>query len=211
MDTERATGIESTGPTDGVSNDELLTRIEALETRVDEQNKRIEELEDENTELRERVEESEREADFLLDDVCDIERQLREIDASGSVGNETGESPPRQDMTPIERVSKMNAEDTGIEVTPSIERAVMIFDHWREWSAKTPKGRVWKSGQKTLLRTATGEKLAWNQVYRAFESIDELSKGEIQYIDHKRHGKMLIEPSQAGTTDADLHASSVGA
>jgi uncharacterized protein YjiS (DUF1127 family) len=109
-------------------------------------------------------------------------------------------------MIPIERVAKMETEDTGIDMTPSIERAVSIFDHWKEWSDKTPKGRVLKSGLKNLLRTATGESLAWRQVYRAAEALEELSKGQIEFIDHSRHGKMLIEsqPARSG----NCHSSS---
>jgi hypothetical protein len=44
-----------------------------------------------------------------------------------------------------------------------------------------------------LLCTATDERLAWRQVYRAANAFEELSKGEIEFIDHSRHGKMLIE------------------
>jgi hypothetical protein len=101
----------------------------------------------------------------------------------------------------------MDAQDTGIDVTPSVERAVVIFDHWEEWSEKTPKGRVLKNDLKTLLRTATGEKLAWRQAYRAAEALDELSKGRIEFFDHKRHGKMLLEPA-AARSNADCHPSS---
>jgi hypothetical protein len=102
----------------------------------------------------------------------------------------------------------MDAQDTGIDVTPSVERAVVIFDHWEEWSEKTPKGRVLKNDLKTLLRTAAGEKLAWRQAYRAAEALDELSKGRIEFFDHKRHGKMLIQPAPAGSKNGDCHPSS---
>jgi hypothetical protein len=86
-------------------------------------------------------------------------------------------------------------------MTPSIERAVAIFDHWENWSEKTPKGRVLKSDLKTLLRTATGEQLAWRQAYRAAEALEELSKGRIEFVDHSRHGKMLIQPQPARSGD----------
>jgi Skp family chaperone for outer membrane proteins len=249
MSTERATGIESTGPTDEESPDQLTQlqrRVDALEdekervenelrTELEEAQSEMEqlqsELEDtheqhrkdchalarENHELRasherleERVEKTEEKDGLLLDDIIDLEEQIADVEA-GSPGSKGGgdaaeTTMQRPDMTPIERVSKMDTEDTGIDMTPSIERAVSIFDHWEEWSDKTPKGRVLKSGLKNLLRTATGESLAWRQVYRAAEALEELSKGRIEFVDHKRHGKMLIEsqPARSG----NCHSSS---
>jgi hypothetical protein len=225
MSTDRATGNQSTGPTDDESEDrltQLLRRVEALEAENEQLHSELEEtrqqqredchaLARENHELRasheqlgERIEKTEEKDGLLLDDIIDLEQQIADVEA-GSTGSKGGGDAPettmqRPDMTPIERLSKMDIEDTGIDVTPSIERAVSIFDHWREWSDKTPKGRVLKSGLKTLLRTATGEKLAWRQVYRAAEALEELSKGRIEFFDHKRHGKMLIEsePARSG-------------
>ncbi|RJS96779.1 hypothetical protein D3261_18835 [Halococcus sp. IIIV-5B] len=131
---------------------------------------------------------------------------MEEGSSGSEVGGDAAETASQhQDLTPIERLSIMDAEDTGIEVTASIERAIAIYEHWKEWSSKTPKGRVLKDGQKSLLRTATGEQLGWRQVYRAAEALEELSKGRIQFIHHNRHGKMLIEPTTPGR---DCHASS---
>jgi myosin heavy subunit len=168
------------------------------------------ELRKSHKQLEERVEKTEEKDGLLLDDIIDLEEQIADVEA-GSPGSKGGDDAAettmqRPDMTPIERVSKMDTEDTGIDMTPSIERAVSIFDHWKEWSDKTPKGRVLKSGLKTLLRTATSEKLAWRQVYRAAEALEELSKGQIEFINHSRHGKMLIEskPARSG----DCHSSS---
>jgi Skp family chaperone for outer membrane proteins len=161
------------------------------------------ELRASHEQLEERIEKTEEKDGLLLDDIIDLEQQLADVEA-GSAGSKGGgdtdeTTMQRTDMTPIERVSEMNVEDTGIDVTPSIERAVSIFDHWREWSNKTPKGRVLKSGLKNLLRTATGESLAWRQVYRAAEALEELSKGRIEFIDHRKHGKMLVESEPART------------
>ena len=233
MSTDRATGIESTGPTDDESEDQLaqlLRRVEALETENEQLHSELEatreqQREDrhalarENHELRtsherleKRVEKTEEKDGFLLDDIIDLENQLTDVQAGspgskgGGDGSETAMQRP--DMTPIERLSTMDTQDTGIDVTPSIERAVTIFDHWKEWSDKTPKGRVLKNDLKTLLRTATGEKLAWRQAYRAAEALDELSKGQIEFIHHKRHGKMLIEAAPARSKNDDCHSSS---
>ena len=170
---------------------------------------RVEEAEAERDELNERLDRADASRGHIIEDIVDVEDQLADVEAESiesEDGSDTETTIQRPDMTPIERVSKMDTEDTGIEMTPSIKRAVSIFDHWHEWSEKTPKGRVLKSNLKTLLRTATGESLAWRQVYRAAEALEELSKGRIQFTDHKRHGKMLIEsqPARSG----DCHSSS---
>ncbi|WP_049912578.1 hypothetical protein [Halococcus thailandensis] len=240
MSTERAPGIESTGPTTDELADQLsrvLERLDAVEaenerlhaeldaTRKQQREDlhvlvrenhelrrsqkqleaRVKEIEDERDQLQSELERAEASRGHIIEDIVDVEEQLDDVEAgSGSVmgGDDTAETTPQDtEMTPIERVSEMDAEDTGIDVTPSIERAVSIFDHWQEWSNKTPKGRVLKDGLKSLLRTATGEKLAWRQVYRAAEALEELSKGQIELIHHNRHGKMLIESAAARSGD----------
>jgi regulator of replication initiation timing len=231
MGTDRATGIESTGPTVDALDEQLQQlqrRVDALENENDRLHSELEktrkqqqedrhtlarenhELRKANDQLRERVDRAEDSRGHIIEDIVDVEEQLADVEP-GSPGSKGGGDTPettiqRPDLIPIERISKMDAEDTGIDMTPSIERAVAIFDHWEEWSDKTPKGRVLKNDLKTLLRTATGERLAWRQAYRAAEALEELSKGRIEFIDHSRHGKMLIEahPARSG----DCHSSS---
>jgi regulator of replication initiation timing len=175
-------------------NHELRSSHDQLKERVDES-------ETERNKLQSEMERAEASRGHIIGDIVDVEDQLDNFEA-GSLGGENedaadGTSAQHLEMTPIERISIMDAEDTGIDMTPSIERAVSIFDHWKEWSKKTPKGRVVKDELKSLLRTATGEKLAWRQVYRAAEALEELSKGDIQFIHHNKHGKMVIEPNPA--------------
>ena len=225
MSTDRATGIESTGPTVDALDEQLQQlqrRVDALEDENEQLHSELEdareqqrqdrhalarenhELRQANDQLKKRVDRAEDSRGHIIEDIVDVEEQLADVEA-GSPGSKGGGGDPettmqQPDLTPIERISMMDAEDTGIDMTPSIERAVSIFDHWQEWSEKTPKGRVLKNDLKTLLRTATGEQLAWRQVYRAAEALEELSKGRIEFIDHSRHGKMLIEahPARSG-------------
>ncbi|EMA39634.1 hypothetical protein C448_14495 [Halococcus morrhuae DSM 1307] len=217
MTADRATGTEPTGPTEHASSEliaQLFDRVETLEAENERLQDDIDELRDhhredchalarENHELRdsqdqlqERVAKAEEKDGYLLEDIVDLEEQLADLeDRSATQGEHTdGESTPgRPALTPIERVAKLETEEVSINVTPSIERAVVIFEHWREWSKKTPNGRVLKDGLKELLCTATDERLAWRQVYRAANALDELSKGDIEFTDHTRHGKMLVE------------------
>ena len=162
------------------SSHEQFKELEELEERVDD-------AETERNELQDGLERAEASRGHIIEDIVDVEEQLDEDQGAG--------------MIPIERVSKMETEDTAVKMTPSIKRAVAIFDHWGEWSEKTPKGRVLKDGLKSLLRTATGEGLAWRQVYRAAEALEELSKGQIRFVDHNEHGKMLIQPNPARSSD----------
>ena len=225
MSTDRAPGIESTGPTVDTLHEQLQQlqrRVDALEDENEQLHTELEETREKqredrhtlarenhelrkaNDQLRERLDRAEDSRGHIIEDIVDVEEQLDDMEpgsagAKGG-GNASETAMQRPDLTPIERVSKMDAEDTGIDMTPSIERAVSIFDHWQEWSDKTPKGRVLKNDLKTLLRTATGEQLAWRQAYRAAEALEELSKGRIEFINHDRHGKMLIEaqPARSG-------------
>ena len=222
MSTDRAPGIESTGPTVDALHEQLQQlqrRVDALENENDRLHSELEktrkqqqedrhtlarenhELRKANDQLRERVDRAEDSRGHIIEDIVDVEEQLDNLEA-GSAGSKGGGDAPettmqQPDLTPIERISMMDAEDTEIDMTPSIKRAVAIFDHWENWSEKTPKGRVLKSNLKTLLRTATGEQLAWRQAYRAAEALEELSKGRIEFVDHSRHGKMLIQPQPA--------------
>jgi chromosome segregation ATPase len=185
----------------------LEQRIETLENQREAQREQNHALARENHELREQVEEQAEEIEqaeesrgYIIQDIVDVEEQLDDVQpgSEGGEGGVQGEETTirRPDLTPIERLSKIeDTEDTAIEITPSIERAVTIFDHWEDWSQRTPKGNVLKEGLKTLLRTATEDNVNWRQSYRAAEALEELSKGRIQFMKHKRHGKMLLEPA----------------
>ena len=208
----KASGANNSVPTNAelaqtvsTLQDELEAEREArqeLEQTVEEQSKEIEQLQQE-------IERAEDNRSHLLDDIIDVEEQIGELEAGSpdakGEGNAGKSAAQRPEMTPIERLSRIDdMEDTAVDVTPSIERAVTIFDYWREWSNKTPKGRVLKDNLKSLLRTATGDNLNWKQSYRAAEALEELSKGRIQFIHHSRHGKMLIEPPRP---NGDCHSS----
>ncbi|WP_233554044.1 hypothetical protein [Halococcus sp. IIIV-5B] len=181
MVAQSATGIESTGTSDveqlleDISNDnplksvviDLLDRVERVELARNAAHKRIDEL----------------------------EARLSDSEPQGK----SGEGGSQNDMTPIERVSKADEHDDATmgHVTASVERAVSIFDHFEEWSSKAPKGRVITGNLRNLLTTATGESLAWKQVYRACRKLEEWSKGRIAFEKTRRHGWILVEQSSS--------------
>jgi hypothetical protein len=91
---------------------------------------------------------------------------------------------------------------------------VALFEHWEEWSTKTPQGNLLKTRDslKSLLSTATDEQLAWKQVYRACRRIEQLSQGRLTFFQHDKHGWMLKQhrpfPSTKSTNEG-VAASSV--
>ena len=83
-----------------------------------------------------------------------------------------------------------------IDVTASVRRAKAIAEHFRQWAQKTPNGLVIKEGLKTLVETATGERLFWKQIERVGHALEKFTKGAVQFKKTRRHGWTLIaEPT----------------
>ncbi len=126
-------------------------------------------------------------------------------DPEGKDGEDGPQDDNQRDMLPIERLAEMGGDDNGImaDVTASVDRAVTIFTHFREWSKKTPKGWVVRDGLRSLLNTALEETLSWKQVYRACRKLEEWSKGAITFRKTRRHGWILVaedgRPSSVAT------------
>jgi hypothetical protein len=189
MRDDEPTGVSSSGTTDAQDEtvslrlyaelerkyEELLDRVERVELSRDAAHRRIDELEDE------------------------IEDEKGGVQADETTTQD-------DDLLPIERIARLKESDDQDEspfadTTPSVDRAVTIFEHFREWSKKAPSGRVIRDNLRNLLNTATGERLAWKQVYRACRKLEEWSKGAIEFVQHDRHGWLLVEeqPSSVST------------
>lgn len=161
----------------------------------------LEDVDDENPlkpvveQLVDRVERVELARDAAHRRIDDLEEQIEEDKPRGE-DDEDGS--PDDGLLPIERLAQLKEDDRDeqenpfTDTTPSVDRAVAIFQHFREWSNKAPKGRVIRDNLKDLLNTATGERLAWKQVYRACRKLEEYSKSSIEFIQHDRHGWMLV-------------------
>ena len=189
MTKDAPTGIESTGTTDEQEKTVPLRLYAELERKYEELTDRME-----------RVELSRDAAHRRIDELED-----RIEDEKGGV--QTDETTTRDDdLLPIERLARIEDDEDAsdqimADTTPSVERAVVLFENFREWSKKTPKGRTITSGLRDLLSAATGERLAWRQVYRTLDKIEEWSKGAIRHEQTSRHGHILIadgQPSSVG-------------
>ena len=140
------------------------------------------------------------------------EDELEELEARFEEDEPTGKTSKDQsngdELLPIERIARLKESDEPTEgdnpfadTTPSVDRAVAIYEHFRKWSSKAKAGRVIQENLRKLLNTATGESLAWKQVYRACQKLEEYSKGSIEFIQHDRHGWILVQEraSSVGT------------
>lgn len=143
---------------------------------------RVDELEDELQEYRDHNER----------DKAKIRQQVTEAVEESERSESDGQS---RDLLPMERLIRIG--ETGItgQVTASVQRAKAIFQHFQQWSSKTPTGYVVKDNLKQLLETATGESLAWKQVYRACRALERFTRGTIQFKKTRRHGWMVVADS----------------
>lgn len=157
----------------------------------------------------------------LLDRVEELEAELKEYrvenerdkatirkEVSKAVEAEPSEAEPEtsdsHEMLPIERLARFGEDHAVVaDVTASVKRATAIFEHFRGWASKTPRGYVVKDNLKSLLETATGEQLAWKQVYRACRKLEQWSKEQFRFEKHRRHGWMIVAESLGRMSSAD--------
>ena len=156
---------------------------------------RIDDLEAELTQYRT---ENERDKATIRQDVHEA---IEKAEGATSTDDTPGDDPSTKDdaVTPMERLLTLGEQGVMADITASVKRAKAIAEHFGQWASKTPKGLVVKDNLKSLLQTATGEKLAWKQVYRACRALEEFTKGQIRFEKHRRHGWMLIAEPQIVT------------
>jgi hypothetical protein len=118
----------------------------------------------------------------------------------GSNGETATQNAGLHQITPLEKLAQADDDDhpfPGGKPGPSVERAVEIYEHFRQWSGrKVMAGWTITEGLKKLLSTATGERLAWKQVYRACKKLETWTNGEIEFRKTDRHGWFLVTTNQ---------------
>ena len=131
----------------------------------------------------------------------DVHEATEKAEGATSIDDTPGDNPSTKDdaVTPMERLLTLGEQGVMADVTASVHRAKAIAAHFDQWASKTPKGLVIKDNLKNLLQTATGEKLAWKQVYRACRALEKFTKGAVRFEKHRRHGWMLIAEPQIVT------------
>jgi hypothetical protein len=180
-------------------------RIEEQDERIDEQNKRIDEQDERIDELQEQLkdERATRAKESAQDRqrIHQVEQAVEEQESPDTNPTpDTSETAQTDPLTPIERLSGGDREDIAQQVTPSVKRALALFEHLPDWGTSTPKGITLRPDDrpKDLLEATTGESLAWQQYYRACEALESLSKGAVTFVDHRRHGKTLVFHDNTG-------------
>ena len=158
-------------------NEELRERIGLLLEQKAEDRKRIAELEEYRAENEH--------------DKATIRQQVTEVEQADEAT--TNESDPQSESrTPMEQVIRAGEEGVMFDVTASVRRAKAIAQHFRQWAKKTPNGLVIKDGLKSLVETATDERLFWKQIERAGHALEKFTKGAIQFKKTRRHGWTLV-------------------
>jgi hypothetical protein len=153
--------------------------------RMDNLEERLSEYEAENEHDKATIRQDVHEAIEKADEAT--EREPTESGESDDSGDES------ESGTPMEQIIRAGESSVVANITASVRRAKAIGEHYLKWGTKPMKGgRVIKNNLKNLLETATGERLAWRQVYRACRALEEFTKGAIQFKKHRRHGWMLI-------------------
>ena len=189
----------------------LREQVADLKDVIEEQSNRIDLLLKERDEDRPRIAELEEYRAENEHDKATIRQQVTEVeqtDSSADAGSDDSDAKSDSMGTPMEQV--LRAGDAGVlgHVTTSVERAITMAEHFSQWAGKAPNGLVIKDNLKTLLETATGERFAWNQVYRAAEALEDATNGAIEFTKHRRFGWILVGDPQVVTKLS--RASSVG-
>lgn len=173
----------------------VLHRMNTHEEQIESQGTRIETLESVVEALRKKATTQEKTNQVHESRLDSQNKAIEELE------EESAEEPPasaeeapgtQAEKTPIERVAD-DPDTSGVRITASVQRALSIAGHFRDWCTKGARGtRAVTKNLRTLLGAAEDETLAWKQVYRAAETLEELSNGALTFKKTRRHG-LIIE------------------
>lgn len=157
-----------------MSEAEVLEDIDVSSLSRDELIRRTERLEEEVADLQEELAETK---SALFTKINQIEDRL-DGDRSGNQDLDN--------LTILEKYQRMPPGERERLLSASQRRAVVIFEHWRDWAEDVKAGwlittrqsrdrRHGKSNIKADLKAATGEDLSSVEVYRAMKMVAKLS------------------------------------
>jgi uncharacterized coiled-coil protein SlyX len=180
--------------------DNQQNQIESQQETIDDQQNQIESQQDEIDELRQELtehqEKSIRKIAETMKDVNQIQESL-EADSDGITPTPNDGQTARQshELTPVEQIARGDTENLDKVIdSPSVRRAISLFKNIADWGNRTPKGIVLKSSDNplSLLSADMDNSLCWKQYYRAAEALEGLSEGAVTFVNSDRHGKMVI-------------------
>lgn len=162
----------------------LLDEVDPSDLSRNELADRTERLEEEIRELREDLYETKK---TLFAKINQIEDRLE--DGGGAMDHPSH-------LTVLEKYQRLPTEERERLLSASKRRAVLIFEHWRDWAEHVNAGwlittrqsrdrRNGKSNIKADLKASTGEDLRSIEVYRAMKMVAKLSaKDPDREVDH---------------------------
>lgn len=190
------------------SNSELLQRLVEKVQNLEEENEKLQSL---YTDLSRRVSILESRADHLNESVEKFEIDLKHSDddhtrkreelnkrvaaLEAELGLEDwdAENSLKKPECELDSLSNMPEQMREDELSKSVKRAVIIWEHFEQWSKPVSKGQLLPSSEiRKLLSTRLDTKLEWVQVYRVMESFDANSPDEYEIIETSNSGKSLI-------------------
>jgi uncharacterized coiled-coil protein SlyX len=180
--------------------DNQQNQIESQQETIDDQQNQIESQQDEIDELRQELtehqEKSIRKIAETMKDVNQIQESL-EADSDGitPTPNDGQTAIQNHELTPVEQIARGDNDNLDKVIdSPSVRRAISLFKNIADWGNRTPKGIVLKSSDNplSLLSADMDNSLCWKQYYRAAEALEGLSEGAVTFVNSDRHGKMVI-------------------
>lgn len=196
---------------DNESNSQLLKQ---LFEKVENLESEVETLKDENKELRtsfeRRISVLESRADHLVDAIESKEIQINQ--AKDAASQERGDLSDRinaleaelgiedwedgmvkQPSCELERIAQMPEEMRDDELSKSVNRAVMLWNYFEQWSKPVTNGQLLPSSEiRKLLSTRLDTKLEWVQVYRVMDSFNKNTPDDYEIVETKNSGKSII-------------------
>jgi ribosome-binding ATPase YchF (GTP1/OBG family) len=162
---------------------ELDKRVSVLESRADHLNDGIESTE---IEMRQNKDDIERKHGELKDRITAIEAEL-------GIEDWDSESILTKPSCELERLSQMPDKMRDDELSRSVNRAIIIWNHFEQWSQPVANGQLLPSSEiRKLLSTRLNAKLEWVQVYRVMESFSKNTPDQYEIIETQNSGKSII-------------------
>lgn len=202
------TGTLTATDVSDVANSEILSRLVS----------RIEDLEQENTELRDKYNELtkrvtilESRADHLNDSIESTEIELAQtsddmnrkrenlddritaLEAELGLEDWDGETIPSQAACELEHIANLPEDLREDEFATSVNRAVIIWEHFEQWSKPVNNGQLFPSNEiRKLLSARLDTDLDWVQVYRVMDAFKRNTPDKYELIETENSGKSLF-------------------
>lgn len=191
-----------------VANSEILSRlvsrIETLESENEELrnlytelDKRVTILESRADHLNDSIESTEIELSQARDDITrkreNLDERITALEAELGLEEWDGETVPSQAACELEHIANLPDELRDDEFATSVNRAVIVWEHFEQWSKPVNNGQLFPSNEvRKLLSARLDKKLDWVQVYRVMDAFNRNTTDDYELIETENSGKSLF-------------------